>query len=670
MNALATDFAVDVYRDGIHKRCEFAYGHFVKETDSKCSKDKTGTIIEFVPDEEILGKAKYNHKDVLYLCKTLSYLCDVKIKVTITLKNGEVITEKFKSKNGILDLINEMVVDKIVKPIYISHEEGDKRVEVAFTYATELSKDWADYTDNDGSHIISFVNFCTTTDGGSHVTGFKQGLSNALIKYTKESMNKREAGKLDILPNDIREGLVAVVNAGHMDGSFVGQVKNKNNNEDLVPFVRYAVQNGLRKFLKDNEKDGKKIADWVKTMAKIRMKASEARKNIVKKDFNNAFSKNRPRGWYPANNDKDLEVFIVEGKSAAGSASQSRDKNYQELIELRGVPKGTLNKSFSEVLKNEEMKTIVTCSGAFTSGKFDINKCRYKKFIIMTDSDIDGYKITSILASFFMEHMRDAVEAGMIYKVVPPLYKIIIKGKIIYIKDNKDYARFLNDYISDSIDLYKISNNDKFKVVKKEVAELIVRTKTYARNIKRLSKSRMANPVLLEYLACNYNLLEDKKYNKLNKVIKKKFHFMDIIEDEKGFILKGSIDKESHYIRLNDKFINQLKPIYTHIYDYEEGEIYFELNGELHSLYEISMIFKKYEPSNRQRYKGLGEMNPHQLWETTLDPTNRTLIQLTTDNFKRDLEVFNLLHADKSECRAARKEMMRKYKVDIEDIDN
>ena len=117
------------------------------------------------PDEEILGKAKYNHKDIMSLCKTLSYLCDVKIKVTITLKNGEVIAEKFKSKNGILDLINEMVVDKIVKPIYIAHEEGDKRVEVAFTYATELSKEWIDYTDNDGSHIISFVNFCTTVDG-------------------------------------------------------------------------------------------------------------------------------------------------------------------------------------------------------------------------------------------------------------------------------------------------------------------------------------------------------------------------------------------------------------------------------------------------------------------------------------------------------------------------
>ena len=376
VNALSTNFRMVSIRDGVEKTCEFEFGYLVNQKEKKSKSKTTGTIVSFIPNEEIINKVKPNVQDILDLCETMSYLCKVKIEVEITLKNKKVIQETYYSKNGILDLLNKLSDGKaITKPVYFKHDDGDKKVEVAFCYAPE-----SEYYIKEGEVdcIRSFVNFCSTPDLGTHVVGFRQGIANALIKYTRENiLTKKEQEKMSIIGDDVRSGLIAVINADHMYASFVGQIKNKCNNEDLIPFVRKATYSNILKWSKENEKDAKKIGDFVKSMAKVRIKASEEKKHVIKKDFANIFSKNRPKNWKPSTGKSGLVLYIVEGESAGGSANQSRDKSYQELYYLKGVPKGTLDLTISGVLANDELRGLVTCLGTNIGKDFNIKKLRW-----------------------------------------------------------------------------------------------------------------------------------------------------------------------------------------------------------------------------------------------------------------------------------------------------
>ena len=671
VNALSVKFIMIVMRDGIKKTNTFEFGHIVDSKTEKCPKSKHGTTISFIPNEEILGKAKYNHEDVLNLCETMTYLSKVNIMCHVYTKNGKDISEKYVSKNGIKDLITKLCPDKIIKPIYIRQEETDKMVEVAFTYAPE-----SEVLKNNGNQpfILSYANYCTTVEGGTHEVGFRQGLANAMTKFVKENcLNKKEANKLNIIADDTRVGLVAVVNILHINPEFSGQIKAKLINDDIISFVRDAVNKGLRKWYKENEKDAKKVGDWIKSMAKVRLKSSEEKKAVIKDGFSNAFSKNKIKNYKRATGNKNLELIIVEGDSAGGTANQARDKSYQELFYLRGVIKNTLGLTTVKALDNAEVRGMITCIGTNYGKNFNIDKCRYDKIIIATDADSDGFKITSLLSVLFLVHLPGLVEAGKVYKSVPPLYKVQEGKRAIYLKDNKAYAEYLQNKIANAMDIYKVEGSkkkDAVKLKKSEVVDLIVRNKNYVRDIVKLSRQFVCDTRLVELIALYHDDIVNNDMKKISKEVSKKFEFLELKKEKGIYVLEGLVDKEYQYVRLTDKTLKRVKDIAKHIKKAEEGNIYYMANDKVVTLYELLKIFETYEPAHKQRYKGLGEMNASQLWETTLNPESRVLIQLTTDDIKKDLETFNLIHGKKEECRNERKLMMSKFKIDLDDIDN
>src|SRR5574344_1267053 len=230
-------------------------------------------------------------------------------------------------------------------------------------------------------------------------------------------------------------------------------------------------------------------------------------------------------------------------------------------------------------------------------------------------SDSDGGKITSLLCAFFIYHMPQLVEAGKIYKVVPPLYKIMKNGKDQFLKDNKDYANYMQKLISDNMKITHFIGKKEVKLSKDDITNIIVNTNNYARKLKKISKSFICNKLLLELVANNYDLLENEKYDKLQKKLNKEFSEVYI---EDGAIT-GFANKESQYIILNKKNLKKIESLYEILHDVFDNEIQFKINGDKVYLCELLKIFKDYEPKHKQRYKGLGEMNSDQLAETTLD---------------------------------------------------
>ena len=346
-----------------------------------------------IPEENgPLKNIKSNYKDTLSLCETMNYLSKVKIKCHVVTKNGKEINETFKSKNGIVDLLDTLVDNPISKTIYVNY--FDKQLgmwlEAAFTYDPEnkLIEDR-----NDGNHLIlSYANFCTTVSGGTHVNGLKSGIANYFTKYVKENiLNKKELKELTVNGEDARNDLVAVIHLKMENASFVGQMKEVLGSPEAETFVQKTIVNALKQYEKENPAVIKKLGNYIRDVSKIRNKNKDAKKLIVEKNYANILSDENLRKWSGKCSLRGkvpvdcIEVYVVEGDSA--DVKGVMDKRYQESINLRGVPKNGVGVPLIKMMDNEEAKTIITVC---TDGKKvlkNIEDCPIGKLIISSDAD-------------------------------------------------------------------------------------------------------------------------------------------------------------------------------------------------------------------------------------------------------------------------------------------
>ena len=658
-NALSTKFKITSMRDGKKKTVFFEFGHKVKEKIEDYY-GPSGTIVEFTPNEEILKKCNFNYKDIFEICKLMSYHQDILFKCKAITKSGETIKEKYRSKNGIVDLVNEMAPNALMKPVYIKYEENNMLAEVAFTYASDIvgKKD-------ENSKIVSFANFCTTTEGGTHVDGFKQGLTLAMGKYVRENILTKRDKNIVINGDDIKNGLVAVINIMLTNGTYSGQIKAKLQTLEALPFMRTITMKGINKWLKEDTKHSKVIGSFIKDMAKLRIKSSEERKSVLKNNSNylNGLSKNRPKNWYCENPNKipieGRELIIVEGESAGGICKQARNPAFQDIFYLKGVVKNGTN-DLNEMLKNDEFKGLVQALGTNVGKAFNPDKCRYVRILIATDADVDGNRITSGVCTWFINFFPELIKRGMIYKIVPPLYKITIGKKNILLKDNKEYAKFIQKQIATKVEIKK----GKIVLSKNDVVDLLVRNKNYVDDINKLAKHFIINKELTELIALH---IEDNNIKSLEKEILKRFPYLKINEK----VIEGVADGEYQFFKLNKKSRKKLHRISMHLVEDEKSDIIYKINNEKVTLYNLLNKLKAYEPKHKQRYKGLGEMNPDAVYECILDPDSRQLIRLTlSKDYDRDVEVFNVLHGKKPKYREERKTLMSKFRISLEDIDS
>lgn len=446
VNALSDKLIAEVYRDGKIYRQEYSRGIPQTAVEVIGETDRTGTSVTFHPDHSIFVVTKYEFKILADRLRELAYL-NAGVRLSITDfrdrdENGNPKSQSFYSEEGLKEFVRyldgnkEHLMDEV---IHIVNDKGEIPVEVAMTYNTTFNE-----------NVYSYVNNINTIEGGTHLTGFRRALTRTLKKYADDS-GLLEKEKVEVLGDDFREGLTAVISIKVQEPQFEGQTKTKLGNSEAVSAVDTAVSEALTNFLEENPKEARMIVDKVILAAKARMAAKRAREMVQRKGP--MFSGGLP-GKLADCRSRDPEIcelFLVEGDSAGGTAKQGRDSMFQAILPLRGKILNVEKAMMHRVLENQEIQAMYTALGVSIGTEEDpkalnIDKLRYHKIIIMTDADVDGSHIATLLLTFFFRHMRVLIERGYVYIANPPLYQCK-KGDIVrYCWTDEDRKNFVDDF--------------------------------------------------------------------------------------------------------------------------------------------------------------------------------------------------------------------------------
>ena len=443
VNALSEWLEVEVRKAGVVHYQKYHRGK--PEEDVKiigsCDENEHGTIVRFKADAEIFETLIYNYFTLSNRLKELAYL-NKGLTITLSdLRKDEKKEETYKFDGGILDFLNEIVKEDttiIEKPFYISSEQDNVGVDVTFTYTTSQNE-----------VIYSFVNNINTHEGGTHVQGFRTALTKVINDVGKaQGLLKDKDGKL--MGNDIREGVVGIVSTKIPQPQFEGQTKGKLGNSEVSGIVNTIVSNSLKIFLEDNPNITKIIIEKILNSKKAREAAQKARELVLRKSVLEVGSLPGKLADCTSKKAEECEIFIVEGDSAGGSAKQGRDRYNQAILPLRGkiinVEKAGLHKS----LESSEIRAMVTAFGTSIGETFDISKLRYGKIILMTDADVDGAHIRTLILTFLYRYMIDLIYAGNIYIACPPLYKVSSGKQIIYAYNDLELKNVLSQMNQDN----------------------------------------------------------------------------------------------------------------------------------------------------------------------------------------------------------------------------
>lgn len=425
VNALSTRFDVEIHRDGEIYMMAFEQGKTVEQLKTVGKTDRTGTIITFTPDPEIFRQSvEFKYDLITNRMRELAFLNpEISIEV-VDLRDEEIIKEVFHYDGGVMDFVRYLDENReplMDSPIFISAENDEVPIAVAIQYNRSYSE-----------NVHSFVNNISTHEGGTHVSGFRRALTRSLKNYGEK--NNIIKGKINISGEDFREGLTAVISIKVAEPQFEGQTKTKLGNSEVQSAVEVAVYEKLTEFLEQNPKVARGILDKVVLSAEAREAARKARQLVQRKGALTSGGLPGKLADCSINEPEHCEIYLVEGDSAGGSAKSGRNRSFQAILPLRGkilnVEKARINK----ILENNEIRAMITALGAGVghSDDFDITGLRYHKIIIMTDADVDGSHIRTLLLTFFYRYMNPLIENGHIYIATPPLYKITQGKEIEY----------------------------------------------------------------------------------------------------------------------------------------------------------------------------------------------------------------------------------------------
>ncbi|HID71563.1 MAG TPA: DNA topoisomerase (ATP-hydrolyzing) subunit B [Thermoplasmata archaeon] len=434
VNALSQWLKVRVFREGKEFAMSFKRGNVVEPLRVVCPSDKRGTIVTFKPDPEIFETLEFSYS---YLHSRLRELAFLNKGLKITLEDERTgKKESFQYEGGIKSFVKH--INKNKNPlfediIYIYDKVEDIEVEVALQYNER-------YTES----IYSFANNIRTTEGGTHLSGFKTALTRVINDYARKN---NLLGKNDepLTGEDVREGAVAIINIKIPDPQFEGQTKTKLGNNNVRGIVASVVGTHLARYFEENPAIAKIIVEKALSSARARMAAKKAKELTRRKGFLESTSLPGKLADCSEKDPSKCELYIVEGDSAGGSAKQGRDRTFQAILPLRGKIINVEKARMEKMLKNKEIQTLITALGTGIEPEFELENARYHRIIIMTDADVDGAHIRTLLLTFFYRYMREAVEKGYIYIAMPPLYKLRKGKKVLYAYDEKEKDRLLKE---------------------------------------------------------------------------------------------------------------------------------------------------------------------------------------------------------------------------------
>ncbi|MGA2331646.1 MAG: DNA topoisomerase (ATP-hydrolyzing) subunit B [Syntrophales bacterium] len=664
VNALSSSLELEVRREGKVYRQSYSRGEPTSELEIVGKTRGRGTKVTFKPDDEIFEELEFSFDVLANRLRELAFL-NKGLKITLTdERDGK--KSEFFYKGGIVSFVEYINRNKGVlhkKPIYFVGEKEDCYVEVALQY-----------NDTYAEGIFSYVNSINTTEGGTHLSGFKSALTRVINNYAANN-NLVKNGKDSIRGEDVREGLSCVISVKLKEPQFEGQTKTKLGNSEVKGLVEGVVYDKLGSYLEENPPVAKQILGKALDAARARDAARRAKELTRRKS---ALEVGALPGKLADCQERDparSEVYLVEGDSAGGSAKQGRDRRNQAILPLRGKVLNVEKARFDKMLQNEEIKVMVTALGTgIGTDDFDVSKLRYHKVIIMTDADVDGLHIRTLLLTFFFRQMRELIERGYLYIAQPPLFKVMDRKKELYISNEEEMKDYVLDNGVSKLSLLagngnSISGNRLLNLIKK-----VMRIETVLDRFEKEDKNKTVMRILAADPAFSPNDFKSEK--SLLKVAKRTGkaigeRLVDFRPDNdpeyddgyrlildyrmKGQIFTTVLDREifksPRFIEIKE-LLNQVsalgEPPYRVVTDDEEKS-----RKELASMtalveYVTAMGQKGL---SIQRYKGLGEMNPEQLWETTMNPDKRTLLQVKLEDYVTADEIFTTLMGDHVEPR-------------------
>lgn len=618
VNALSEWLEVEVKRNGRIVRQRYSRGIPVTPVEEVGKTEERGTKITFKPDPEVFEVTEFSEIILAHRFRELSYL-NRGLKIILTNeRNGTV--KEFISEGGIVSFVEDLNKNKKVinpKPIYVTGQREGVIVEIAIQYNEEYSEE-----------ILTFVNNINTREGGTHLVGFKSAITRTINSYAIEKGLLKE-GKESLSGDDVREGIVAVISVKIPEPQFEGQTKMKLGNSEVKGIVETVLNEGLSRWLEENPNYAKRIIEKAKEAARAREAAKKAKELTRKKGILEDTSLPGKLADCTEKDPYHAELFIVEGDSAGGSAKQARDRRCQAVLPLRGKILNVEKARIDKMLTSEEIKTLITAiGGGIGKENFNPEVIRYHKVILMTDADVDGAHIRTLLLTFFYRQMLPLIEKGYLYIAQPPLYRIK-RGKLErYIQSEDEFYKFLMDIAEEEVSI----EGDVEK--SKEFLRLIF---DYGRLMEAFERKGFT-PSNIEKL-----ILSDMKEGSSVTSLRDFSLLKDIFSNIQGLLGKNN-DMKDYSISINNETFkdSSLWQIYTKIMD----------------------TIKK--GLTIQRYKGLGEMNPDQLWETTMNPQKRTLLQVTVEDAQRANEIFTILMGDDVE---PRKDFIVKHALEVRNLD-
>jgi len=656
VNALSEYMEVEVYRNDKIYFQRYERGETKTELEVKGETKRRGTRVHFLPDKQIFETNTFDFDTLTKRMRELSFLTKgVRIKI-FDERTGK--KKDFLYEGGIISFVEYLNQNKDVlhkKPIYISDNKNDVFTEISFQYNNS-------YKEN----VFTFANNINTREGGTHLSGFKSALTRSINLYLQNSPLAKQF-KQKLSGDDVREGLTSIISVKLPDPQFEGQTKTKLGNSEIKGLVETIVYDGLSTFFEENPVIIKSILSKVIDAARAREAARRAKELARRKGV--LLDHSLP-GKLADCQEKDpgkSEIFIVEGDSAGGSAKQGRNRRDQAILPLRGKILNVEKARFDKMLASEEIRTLIVALGTGIGDKdYDIKSLRYHKVIIMTDADVDGAHIRTLLLTFFFRQMPDLIENGYLYVAQPPLYRIKEGKKETYIKDEDAFNYFLLNKISQK---EKVILEDDSEITGQRLTKLLNGIIKFYNNLNQLAKKGYS-PRFIEYLVLagtpDKKLFKDKKFMQTitSKLQENGFEVEDMhLNDEDGFyefevqdINNSGIRFDVNWEFLTSPELKYLMELSHEIKILKNKNFFLSENGkkikiDSPQLLLNNLLEKAKKGISIQRYKGLGEMNPDQLWNTTMDPEKRTLLKVTVRDLVESDMIFNILMGDKVEPR-------------------
>ncbi len=653
VNALSSKLHLNIYRDQKEHFIEFNNGEALSPL-SITNKNikKNGTKLTFYPDKNIFSDTEFDSKILKQRFREMAFLNS---KITIIFydgRNADKKESKFHYEGGIGEFVKYLDKSKkslIEKPISI---EGYKN-NIEFSCSL-----W--WNDSYYEQILTFTNNIRQKDGGTHLSGFRAALTRVVNNYLD---GRKVLKKQSISPNsdDIREGLTSVLSVKVQDPKFSSQTKDKLVSSEVRPVVENLVNEKLSDWFERHPNIAKEIFLKIQKAAEAREAARKARELTRRKS---ALEITNLPGKLADCQEKDpfhSEIFIVEGDSAGGSAKQGRDRKFQAILPLRGKILNTWKSRTDKILSSQEIGTLITALGTgIGPNEFNSDKLRYHKVIIMTDADVDGSHIRTLLLTFFFKEMRGLIENGNLYIARPPLFKIKRGKEELYISDEENLQKSLIKYgVDDAIFKTALGNQLKEEELINTLNKIAEVIEIYSKVPDRYDKKVLEQIAISGCLDVNKFLGSKEKTKDAINYISKRINISRPDYDrgwkgeysiDKGFVFRRELrGLEDNIIidnnLLESQLIKNLNSKYSDLFQMFEMPSELILKNETLKVYSPSQLYNNIQNLGKkgltlQRYKGLGEMNPDQLWETTLDPQNRSLIQVKIDDEESTKGVF------------------------------